>query len=102
MTKRELQVGRITFNPQIRDRVYGPQGKVIMLEDMPGVQALTDKAVQDTCSFFAYYDVVRGLVKNARKGDRKRAYEEMQALQKKYPRNNVLKNKLDDAKEYLI
>ena len=51
--------------------------------------------------FYFYFDVVKGITPDMTLSDVRTAYKEMCAIQKAYPRNAVLANKLDEAAKYL-
>jgi hypothetical protein len=58
------------------------------------------EAATDYNKFYTYFDVTRGLIKIGRPilmPERREAYDKMIEISAKYPHDNTLKNKLDEA-----
>lgn len=56
-------------------------------------------AVEDVCQFHRYLDRISSRRYSLRQDTG--LYEKMQAIMEKYPKNNSLKNKLDEAERYI-
>lgn len=74
------------------------------------LEAAVSEAVEDVCQFHRYLDslcstyrgscIDRHQTQEAKK-ETERLYGELERLAKKYPTNNSLKNKMDEARRYV-
>jgi len=69
------------------------------------LQAARDEVARDYNRFYSFLDITRGITSRKDEfvlmGERRVAYRQMEGIAQKYPHDNTLRNKLDEAERAL-
>ncbi|VVB79372.1 Uncharacterised protein [uncultured archaeon] len=93
--KKRVSTKSLVDNPAFRDRA--------MYSGQISVETLISEAVEDVCQFHRYLDKIESLSRGrygcSGSDQEIKMYSHMQTIMEKYPKNNSLKNKLDEAEK---